>query len=216
MQDCFHFFTAMRTLNRYKYYFLMITILLFAACGSRESKFSFLPPDPIILAFGDSLTYGSGATRQESYPAVLQTLLGRKVISQGVPGEFTRMGIKRLPGILEKYHPDILILCEGGNDLIRNLDHKVIKDNLRTMILSAKETGIWVVLIGVPKPGILVRVPDFYRELAKEFHIPYEGKVLADVLSNAAYKSDTIHPNAEAYKIMAEAVYTLLKKSGVD
>jgi len=206
----------MRKLNRYKYYLLIITVLFFAACGSRESKLSSFPPDGIILAFGDSLTFGSGVSPQDSYPAILQILIGKKVIGEGVPGELTGEGVKRLPGILDKYHPNILILCEGGNDLIRKLDYKVIEDNLRTMIQSSREKGVKVILIGIPKPGLLLNVPDFYRDLAKEFQIPYEGKVLKNVLSQAAHKSDSIHPNAEGYKIIAEAVYALLKKNGVD
>lgn len=80
-----------------------------------EANFTnYLFPDSIIIAFGDSITHGTCVSRQNSYPVVLQDILGIKVINEGVPGETISEGLKRLPGVVEKHLPQLVILCEGG------------------------------------------------------------------------------------------------------
>ncbi|MBS1211726.1 MAG: lipolytic enzyme family, partial [Proteobacteria bacterium] len=74
--------------------------------------------------------------------------------------------------------------------------------------------GIDVVLVGVPKFGIMLSPPEFYENLAKELDLPYEGDVIRTVLMNSDQKSDEVHPNAKGYRVMAEALAELLRKSG--
>ena len=71
-----------------------------------------------------------------------------------------------------------------------------------------------VMLIGTPKPGFGASKVKFYEEIGKELAIPVEADVLADVLSSNKYKSDLVHPNAEGYAVIAEAVAKVLKKAG--
>jgi acyl-CoA thioesterase I len=70
------------------------------------------------------------------------------------------------------------------------------------------------VLVGVPKPALITSAPAFYGELASEFGIPYEGKIVTSVLYKSELKADPIHPNAQGYRMMAEAIAQLLKKAG--
>jgi len=172
-----------------------------------------LPADAVILAFGDSLTYGTGAAPSESYPAVLSRLTGRRVLNSGVPGEVTAEGLARLEFVLDSQKPALMILCHGGNDLLRQLDRQQAADNLRAMIRMAKGRGIPVILVVVPALGITLSPPPFYSEVAKEFGIPCEEKALAGILSKNALKSDYIHPNAAGYRRLAEALAKLLKQS---
>jgi lysophospholipase L1-like esterase len=81
------------------------------------------------------------------------------------------------------------------------------------MIALARERGIDVVLLGVPRPGLVLSAPDFYRKIAEEFNIPYEGEILPDILGERSLKSDRFHPNAEGYGKLAEAVADLLRKA---
>ncbi|MFZ4702490.1 MAG: arylesterase [Candidatus Methylumidiphilus sp.] len=192
----------------------LLLMVLLVGCGSGIPKLKPLPPDAVILAFGDSLTYGTGATAEESYPAVLQTLVGRTVIRSGIPGEATAESLQRLPDVLDEFSPKLMILCIGGNDFLRQLGEQQAADNIRAMIKLAKEKGMDVVLVGVPKFGLMLSPPTFYREIAAEFAIPYDDGIMRKVLLSPDLKSDEIHPNAKGYRLFAETVANLLKKAG--
>lgn len=186
--------------------------LLLVACGTPDLE--LLPPDAVLLAFGDSLTHGTGARAGESYPVVLERLTGHPVINEGVPGELSGAGSRRLAAVLDRHVPDLLLLCHGGNDLLKTRDAGHLEANLRRMIAVAHERGIPVLLIGVPEPGLPLGIADLYRDLAAELDLPLEDEALADILSDRALKSDTIHPNAAGYRLLAERVHDLLQRSG--
>jgi lysophospholipase L1-like esterase len=196
---------------------LAVALLLMAAlasCGEKVPRLSPVGPGEVIVAFGDSLTYGTGASEHESYPAVLAQLVNRKVIRAGVPGEVTSGGLARLESVIEEHKPALMIVCLGGNDMLRKLGDTEIKRNLRGILQAIRNRGISVMLVGVPKPALITSAPEFYPELAKEFGIPYEGKIVTDVLYRPDQKSDSIHPNAIGYRRMAEAIANLLRKAG--
>lgn len=193
--------------------FCFAALLLPAAC-SKTPQLPLLAADAVILAFGDSITAGTGAGETESYPAVLARLTGRVVVNAGVPGEVSSDGVLRLPGLLEREHPALLILCHGGNDLLAHRDHQLLAANLRDMIRIAGERGVPVLLVAVPSPDLSLKPPPLYEELSREFHIPIEQKALAHILAKRSLKSDYVHPNAAGYRQLAEALAKLLKKCG--
>jgi acyl-CoA thioesterase-1 len=202
--------TQFKRIWQHWYVFLLLSLY---ACGNGIPSIAPLDHNAVVLAFGNSITYGTGAGRAESYPAVLQALIHRTVINAGVPGEVTSQGLARLPEFLDRHHPVLLILCHGGNDLLRKTGEKQAAGNVRAMIDTARKRGIDVVLIGVPKPGLSASVARFYAEIAKEFNVPYEGNILSDILSDASLKSDLIHPNARGYAKLAESVAALLRRA---
>jgi lysophospholipase L1-like esterase len=187
---------------------------LLGGCGERVPRVPAVGPGEVIVAFGDSLTYGTGASESESYPAVLEQLIGRKVVRAGVPGEVTAQGLARLPALIEEYRPALVIVCLGGNDMLRKVDETQIRSNLRQIIIALKGRGISVVLVGVPRPALLTSAAAFYGELAQEYRLPYEGRVLNEVMHQLELKADLIHPNAKGYRRIAEAIAELLKKAG--
>lgn len=193
---------------------LLVQCCLLVVGCSLGPQLSVVPADGVILAFGDSLTAGTGATADTSYPAVLSRLAGRRVINAGVPGEVTAAGLARLPELLDREKPALVLLCLGGNDFLQRLDAAKAEENLRAMIRMIRERNISVVLIGVPRLGLGLEVPEWYERIAKDAGIPYEGKALKRILGERTLKSDTVHPNAHGYQQMAEAVLQLLKKSG--
>jgi lysophospholipase L1-like esterase len=183
-------------------------------CGSGVPKLAKLGAADVIVAFGDSLTFGTGATESESYPIVLGQLLGRSVVRAGVPGEVTAGGLARVQSVIDEHKPKLMIVCLGGNDMLRKVDEGETRSNLREIIKTIRAQGIAVVLIGVPRPALLTSAPPLFEEIAKEFGLPYEGKIVTDILYKPDQKADTIHPNAKGYRRMAEAVAALLKKAG--
>ena len=192
----------------------LLALALLAACSGGQPKLARLAPDAVVLAFGDSLTFGQGANPGESYPARLEALIGRKVVSSGIVGETSAEGLARLPAALDEAKPQLVILCEGGNDFLRKLDEAQAADNLRAMVRLAKSRGAQVVLIAVPKPGLLPSPADFYAVVAKEFGVPHEEAALRKILTDNALKSDLVHPNAAGYAKLAEAIAALLKRTG--
>ncbi len=199
-----------------KIFFLLLAILAAAillAC-SKPPQLSPLAKDDVIVAFGDSITFGTGAVPGESYPAVLERLIGRRVVNAGVPGEISSGGLARLPGVLEQEKPALIIICLGGNDYLRRLDKKQAAANIREMVQLSRQKGAAIVLIAVPALGWSVEPEPLYREIAGELKVPLEEQTLSDILSDRSQKSDLIHPNAAGYRRLAEAVRDLLKKTG--
>ena len=193
---------------------LAVVLLAFTAACGEQPKLEPLPADAVVLAFGDSLTYGSGAGETESYPAQLERLIGRRVVGAGVPGEVTAQALARLPAMLDEHSPRLVLLCIGGNDFLRRLGNRQAEDNVRAMVKLARSRGIAVLLIGTPEPGFSVTPPAFYAAIAQEFRLPYEADVIGEVLRDASLKADPIHPNARGYRIIAERIAGTLKESG--
>jgi len=191
----------------------LIVAGLLAGCGP-SAKLPPLAPGSVVLAFGDSLTYGTGATEEESYPAQLAKLSGWRVVREGVPGEVSASGLERLPAALDEHRPQLLLLCHGGNDFLRRLPKAQAAENVRAMVRMARERGVAVALIGTPDFGFTLSPAEFYGDIAKEFRIPYEGAVLSKILRDGSLKSDQVHPNALGYRLMAERIYELLRKAG--
>jgi len=83
-------------------FFVALLVLFLAACD-RAPTLPKLSSHDVIVAFGDSLTHGTGASDDTAYPAVLASLTRRTVINAGVPGDTTASGLQRLPGVLAEY-----------------------------------------------------------------------------------------------------------------
>ena len=189
-------------------------VALSVGCGEQSPVLPALAKDAVILAFGDSLTEGTGAREAFSYPQQLQQLTGLTVINAGVAGEVSRAGLERLPSELAKHSPDIVILCHGGNDLLRKLDKTALRKNLNDMIKLTQEKGIRIVLIGVPKPALLLGPDPLYSDLVDQHELVANLDIISKVLSRQEWKSDAVHPNAAGYQQIAEAIHTTLSKAG--
>ena len=115
---------------------------------------------------------------------------------------------------MEKTNPDLLILIEGGNDILRNKNPNETKANLAAMIKLAKRQGIAVVMLGIPEKKLFSNSAPFYDELAEEFELVFDNDLIAGLLRTASYKSDAIHFNDQGYRKMAEGIHDLLKDNG--
>ena len=191
----------------------LILVVLAVACGGSQ-RLPRLEQGAVVLAFGDSLTLGVGARPEESYPAVLERAIGRKVVNAGVSGETSAEGLARLPEALDETHPALVILCHGGNDFLRRLEEAGTVSNVRAMIELAKAHGAAVLLVATPRPGLPPSVPAFYAEVAKAEHVPLEDAVIRTIEFDNSLKSDYVHPNAEGYARMAQAIGERLRQAG--
>lgn len=136
------------------------------------------------------------------------------MINAGIPGETTDEGLTRLPEVLDEHSPDLVILLEGGNDLLRRKSHADIRSNLEQMVAIARQRGSQVLLLAVPELKLTASPPDLYEEIANSSGIPLMNDIVTDLEFDRQYKSDPIHLNTVGYRRLAEAVYQRLHDCG--
>lgn len=192
---------------------LLVLCLLLAAC-SKGPQLAKLPPGATLLAFGDSLTFGTGVDNPQSYPSVLAGLINHPIENRGIPGNTTADAKERFADALDETKPALILLCLGGNDFLQKKPQEETIANLRAMLDVAKQRGIGVLLIAVPKPDLSLSAPAFYKELAQAYALPLESEALEAILAKGSLKSDPIHPNAKGYAMLAEKIAARLRKAG--
>ncbi len=161
-----------------------------------------------IVAFGDSLTDGSGLDRSESYPTQLEKLIGKSIVNLGVPGETTDGGLRRLENDVIARKPRIVLLGLGGNDMLQRKSIDRQFDNLEKMVDRIQSTGALVVLLAVDG-GLLYsgNHGERYRDLAEETGCVYVPNILDGIVGNGLLTlPDKIHPNGEGYRRIAEKI----------
>jgi acyl-CoA thioesterase-1 len=128
---------------------------------------------------GDSLAISP--SRESNFATELQARLnatrpGWTVINQGVPGDTTSGGLRRIDYALAG-DPRILILELGANDGLRGVDVQTIERNLETLIRRAQTSGLQVLLCGMETPPLrgwpyTRAFHDIYRRLAARDGVP--------------------------------------------
>ena len=170
---------------------------LLAACG-RKTKLAALPAGSTVLAFGDSVTYGTGAQPGEDWPTLLAAATGWKIINAGVPGDTADAGKERIRGLLEAQRPALVIAEIGGNDFLRRRPAPVVKEDVRSIVRQSKVAGVQVVLVAVPELsllGALTRRPDDAALYAIQDQFLYGADLLvAPVIEEGAVSREVVLP----------------------
>lgn len=192
--------------------FATVVLLLFlSGCG--QPALPVLEKGDVIVAFGDSLTAGYGVKKGQDYPTVLAQLAGFKVVNAGVSGETTSQGLERIEAILDLHQPKLVILMEGGNDVLQKVPVEKIENNLNRMIDLIEARGASVLLIGMPEKRLFGDTLELYYDIAESRQIPLEDDMVASLLARPSMKSDYVHFNAKGYAALAEAIYEVLIES---
>jgi acyl-CoA hydrolase len=174
-----------------------------------------------VLAFGDSVTFGTGAASGEDYPSQLTSISGWVVVNRGIPGDTAEGAKARIAAALDETQPRLVIVEIGGNDFLRRVPESRIKENIRSILQIVKQSNVPVMLVATPRFSLLGAaigsLPDaeLYAELAEEEGVPLVTDVFAGVLSDLQLKSDQIHPNAAGYRKLAEGIAASLVKTGL-
>lgn len=191
-------------------------------CGRRRKPAAaVVPAGAVVLALGDSLTFGTGAAPDESYPAQLARLTGWQVVNAGVPGDTSAQALERLPALLAEHAPALVIVGLGGNDFLRRLPDEATRANLRRICETARAAGAQVLLLGVPQPtltaGLSGRLSDhpLYAETADALNLPLHGGGWSEVLADAALRADQIHANGAGYRRFAERLADAARTLGL-
>jgi len=171
-----------------------------------------------ILVLGDSLSAAYGIPRERGWVSLLQQRLPNgNVINAGISGDTTDGGLARLPNLLEKHQPDIVILELGANDGLRGFQIQRIRDNLRQLVQLSQRANSKVLLIGskIPPNYGLRYTSDFYESytaLAHEFKLPLVPFLLDGVATNPELmQDDGLHPRAEGQQRILDNVWKYLQ-----
>ena len=177
---------------------------------------------PILLVLGDSLSASFGIDQSKGWVSLLEQKLDKnyfnyRIVNASISGETTQGGLQRLPKLLTKYQPQLVIVELGGNDGLRGLNIEMIKSNLQTMISKTTNNNADILLIGMRLP------PNYGKFYTDSFHQMYVDlgqankiPVVPFLLEGIATKdnlmqADGIHPRVEAQPLMLDNVWTQLK-----
>jgi acyl-CoA thioesterase I len=177
-------------------------LLLLAAC--RPDVPNLDSPGRTIVCLGDSITAGVGSNPGEAYPELLAARLGTEVVNAGVSGETAAEGLARVDQVLAE-NPWLVIVELGGNDLLRRVPPEQTEQSLRAILDRLVAARVVPVLVELDAP-FGGRYLEIYERLGNEYHIPVVEDAVGEILRDRALKSDTIHPNAQGQKVLAEAI----------
>lgn len=188
-----------------------------AASPATSSAASPAAPNlPLVVFLGDSLTAGLGLEGGQAYPALVEAKLEKaghpvRVINAGVSGDTTAGGLARLDWLLSQ-KPDMVVVGLGGNDGLRGLPLEEAEDNLRKIVLRAREAGAKVLLLGmqIPPnygPEYTKGFAEMYPRLAQELDVPLVPFLLEGVGGEESLnQADGIHPTAAGQVKVAATV----------
>lgn len=177
---------------------------------------------PVVLVVGDSLSAGYGIARIDAWTTLLQERLSEqgfphRVVNASISGDTTRGGLARLPAALEEHKPGVVVVELGGNDGLRGIPVREIRDNLARMIELSRAAGAEVVLAGVHIP------PNYGPRYTEEFHRVYHdlaaeyGTALVPfildgvALEDGLMQADGLHPTAAGQPVMLDNVWPALE-----
>lgn len=163
-----------------------------------------------IVAFGDSLTFGYGASDpQFSYPARLTKLLGEEVINLGENGDTTVSALKRIDQVLA-VNPGLVLITLGGNDLRQSLDLAETINSLEAIFRKLQENGIAVAYLSIKPPLVGDNWSMAIKDVVRSSKVLWIEDILADLWGNPEFMSDSAHPNDKGYDKVAARVYDAL------
>jgi acyl-CoA thioesterase I len=191
--------------------------LLLPACGRKAATGQAVPAGATVLALGDSLTFGTGATPETAYPVVLARLTGWNVVNAGVPGHTAAQALERTQPLLDEHKPALVLLGIGGNDFLRRQDEAATKASIERIVRTVQGSGAQLLLIGVPRPTLAAKFTGsltdhpLYGELAEALAVPLHRQGWAEVLADESLKADAIHANAAGYERFAQGLLATLR-----
>ena len=192
-----------------------------AGCGRKQAaRAQLVPAGSTVLALGDSLTYGTGASPETAYPTVLAELSGWNVVNAGVSGNTSAQALELLPGLLAEHQPKLVIVSIGGNDFLRQLPEADTRANIIAICRQALGSGAQVLLVAVPKVSMVAALGQMsdhplYADIAAELNVPLQREGWSKVLGDSKLRSDAVHANAQGYVQFAHSLHSTAVAAGL-
>ncbi len=186
--------------------FAVLCLLFFLGCAKNEIR-NIGSKGKNIICFGDSLTFGYGASPGEDYPAGLAKLVKLPVINAGVDGDTTFLALGRLANDVLAKNPRLVIVEFCGNDFLKKIPKEDTVKNLSKIIDRIQEQGAMVALVDISSGMFFQEYRRAFKKLALKKRAIFIPVVLSKIITNPAMKSDFFHPNARGYRIIASRIY---------
>ena len=196
-------------------------IWLFLVLVSFQSQ-AAEPQQKNLLIVGDSLSAAYGIDSDAAWVELLKDRLEQEtpgnwnVANASISGETTDGGLRRLPDLLDKHDPAIVVIELGGNDGLRGFPPNVIRTNLAKMIQLSQQHGAEVLLVGIEIPPnygqrYTTAFANVFSSLAEEYNLSFVPFFLADVYDGEAMmQADGIHPTAKAQPQLLDNIWSEL------
>ena len=188
-----------------------VSIALGGAAGCNK-KSPTQPSTIEVLAFGDSLTFGIGASSGNGYVPVLERRVGVDIFNSGIPGNTTGDALTRLNASVLSRDPRIVIVLLGGNDLLQNVPVQTRIDNITQIVERIRADGSKVILVGVGS-GPLDPFNGALPDLASRTGSTYVPNIMDGIYGISSLMSDQIHPNDAGYAIIADRIEPALRSA---
>ncbi len=204
--------------------------IAFLALGTTIQAADYISANTIV-AFGDSITYGDQTSTggpKTAYPRYLGGMIGKSVINCGKGGEAVANGSVRIGTVISTYHPDLMLIMDGINDLWwKGTSFQRIQTLLDSMILQCQEAGSWVVLATVTPAtdstlnNKFASFNDAYiYSLASLRNVPV-AEVYQAITSQSGWRTrlmnnlpdDPVHPNDAGEVVIAQAFNTAIRNA---
>lgn len=191
--------------------FLSLTIaFVITSCGSRSVK-NINSEGKNIICFGNSITYGLGASPDHDYPSLLAKKLNFPVINAGRNGDTTESALKRLEHDVLDKEPYLVIVELGANDYFKGIRAETTLKNLEEIIKKIQKAGAMVAITEIHTGFIMREQARGIRKLARKYRCLFIPNILEGILEENDLCSDAIHPNDKGYEIIAERIYRAIK-----
>lgn len=198
---------------------LLLGLGIFTPAWAQETNATKAPR---ILVFGDSLSAEYGLKRGSGWVRLMEDQLKKEgfphtVINASISGETTAGGLTRLPALLKKHSPSILILELGANDGLRGLPIRQTRTNLEKMMQAASDVSTKTLLVGIQVPpnygrDYTERFQGLFSDLAKTRNAPLVPFLLDGIAENRAmFQADEIHPNEQGQPKIFQNVWSILR-----
>ena len=196
-------------LIKVKYIWLFaIFYLLFTlnGCAKKEIK-NIDSHGKNIICFGNSITFGYGASPGKDFPRALAKMIDIPVINSGLDGDDTNTALKRLNNDVLSRNPLLVIIEFGGNDFLRKIPLEDTLKNIEEMIVKIHSVGAMVALADISMGIIMDSYSKGFKRLCNKHQVIYIPSLLKGIITNESLRSDFIHPNASGYKVIAHRIY---------
>ncbi|MBR2864799.1 MAG: hypothetical protein IKC13_00795 [Elusimicrobiaceae bacterium] len=188
-----------------------VVVLIYFMVGNKKTTIKNVGnAGQAVVAFGDSLSYGYGAPKGQSYPDVLGQKISRPVVNMGRNGATAVSALPRLDEVLAE-NPYMVLIEYGGNDFMHAVPLNDTLTAIEKMVDGVQAAGAVAVIVDTGGYYGMNKYTKAYKKMAKEKGAVFVPGILNGIMGERGLMSDQIHPNAKGYAIVAEKVYKEIK-----